>query len=297
MLSLFKKYTLPIAMATGILGYKWLGALSPAMPFLIFVMLLLTFTKISLNNLKINLLHFWLLLFEIGFSIVIYCVLSPFNKILAQGAMLCVLCPTATAAAVVTGKLGGSVESVATYTLLANFAVAIVASIFFPLINPVDEISFITLFLRILSRIFPLLIFPFLIAVFIGKFMPKIQNKIHSISGLAFYIWAISLAIVTAITVKEIFTENSGGKIEILLAVFSLILCVLQFFFGKKIGNKYGNKIAGGQSLGQKNTVLAIWLAHSYLEPAAAVGAGTYILWQNIINSWQLYKKQNSKKS
>ena len=33
-----------------------------------------------------------------------------------EGAMVCLICPTATAAAVITGKLGGSASSLTTYT-------------------------------------------------------------------------------------------------------------------------------------------------------------------------------------
>ena len=34
--------------------------------------------------------------------------------------------------------------------------------------------------------------------------------------------------------------------------------------------------------LGQKNTVLAIWMAYTYLNPLSSVGPGSYVLWQNI---------------
>ena len=47
-----------------------------------------------------------------------------------------------------------------------------------------------------------------------------------------------------------------------------------------------------GQALGQKNTVLAIWMAYTYLNPLSSVGPGSYVLWQNLINSWQLWKKR-----
>ena len=39
--------------------------------------------------------------------------------------MVCIICPTATAAAVITSKLGGSAASLTTYTLIANIGAAI----------------------------------------------------------------------------------------------------------------------------------------------------------------------------
>jgi bile acid:Na+ symporter, BASS family len=46
--------------------------------------------------------------------------------------------------------------------------------------------------------------------------------------------------------------------------------------------------------LGQKNTVLAIWMAVTYLNPLSSVGPCSYVVWQNIINSWQLWKKRKN---
>jgi len=69
----------------------------------------------------------------------------------------------------------------------------------------------------------------------------------------------------------------------------------IQFAIGRKIGKRYGEHINAGQALFQKNTALAIWVSYMYLNPVASVGAGCYVLWQNIINSlelWEYRKKQ-----
>jgi BASS family bile acid:Na+ symporter len=286
-----KKYTLPVAMIIGIAGYRWLGALSGITPYLIFLMLLLTFSKISLKNLKPTSLHLWLLLIEIGLAVAVYYLLAPFNRIVAQGAMVCAICPTATAAAVITKKLGGKIEFVASYTLFANLVTAAAVPLLFPLMSDRGgDISFFEFFLKILTKIFPLLICPFILAVIIKKYMPKTQKIISEKSDIAFYLWAVALIIVIAQIVKSLIEENYGGKIELMLAISALAVCLLLFFLGKRIGQKYGQKIPAGQALGQKNTILAIWLAHTYLNPIAAIAPAAYVLWQNIINSWQIYR-------
>ena len=283
-------------MIIGILGYKWFSILIPYMPIMIFLMLLMTFSKLSFSNLKPSLLHLWLLLIQIVGCVVVYYVILPFNQVLAQGTMICVLCPTATAAAVVTGKLGGKIETTASYTIFINIAVAIIAPLIFPIMNEEKQMAFGILFLKIFSNIVPLLIFPFLIIVIINKFFPMVNEKIKSYSGAAFYIWAFCLIIAISQVTMVFINEKSGGITIILLAIFSLILCCLQFFFGKTIGSKYSDRIAGGQALGQKNTILAIWLVYQFgFTPLAALGAGSYIIWQNLINSWQLYKVNNYK--
>ena len=76
--------------------------------------------------------------------------------------MVCVICPTATAAAVITGELGGSASTLTTYTLLSNLLAAVGGSFGFPLVEPHADMTFFAAFLKILSKVFPLLLFPFL---------------------------------------------------------------------------------------------------------------------------------------
>ena len=274
MLKFLKNWTLPIAMLVGAVGYPIFIYFSFLTPYLIFTMLLLTFCKVSPHDLKPKPLHAWLLLIQIGGAFLAYLLLYRFNKIVAEGVMVCIICPTATAAAVITSKLGGSAASLTTYTLLGNIGAAIGA------------------FLVILSKVFPLLICPFLAAWLLSKFLPKVHQKLLGYHELAFYLWAVSLAIVTAQTLYSLLNDPADGFTEIMIAVGALIACCLQFFLGKTIGSVYNDRISGGQALGQKNTILAIWMAHTYLNPLSSVAPGSYVLWQNIINSWQLWKKR-----
>ena len=48
---------------------------------------------------------------------------------------------------------------------------------------------------------------------------------------------------------------------------------------------------AGGQALGQKNTVIGIWLMLSFLNPTAVIAPCAYVIWQNLINAVQLWYK------
>lgn len=292
MLKFFKDWTLPIAMIIGCIAYPWLIKLYPITPYLIFVMLLLTFCKVSPRELKPRLWHLWIFFIQFIGAFGIYYLLADYNKILAQGVMICVLCPTATAAAVITSKLGGNAATVTTYTLIANIGTAIAVPIFFPLIEPHTTLGFFDAFLVILGKIFPLLICPFFLALILRRFLPKVQQTLLGWHELAFYLWAISLAIVTGKTLDSILNYKGDGVTEILIAIAALIVCCLQFFLGKQIGGIYQDRISGGQSLGQKNTILAIWMAHTYLNPLSAIGPGSYVLWQNIVNSWQLWKKR-----
>ena len=67
-----------------------------------------------------------------------------------------------------------------------------------------------------------------------------------------------------------------------------MLCCFLQFFAGRRIGS-----ITGGQTLGQKNTGFLIWLGYNYLTPVTSVAGGLYAIWQNLFNSWELYRKEH----
>lgn len=292
MLKFLKDWTLPIAMLVGAAGYPLIMSLSFLTPVLIFIMLLLTFCKVTPHELKLKPLHGWLLLIQLGGSILAYLLVAFYNKIIAEGVLICILAPTATAAAVITNKLGGSIASLTTYTLLGNIGTAVMAPFLFPLIEVHPDLTFWHSCLLILSKVFPLLICPFLVAWLLQLFLPKVHDKLLEWHELAFYLWAVSLAIVTAQTLNSLIEDPADVWTEVGIALAALIACCLQFFLGKTIGSLYNDRISGGQALGQKNTILAIWMAHTYLNPLSSVGPGSYVLWQNIINSWQLWKKR-----
>ena len=211
-----------------------------------------------------------------------------------EGAMVCLICPTATAAAVITGKLGGSASTLTTYTLLSNVLAAIAVPLVFPLVEPHADITFVVAFLKILSKVFPLLLAPFFIALLFRYYIPSVHRLLSKYHGVAFYLWAVALTIVTGQTVRSLVTAAADVSIEIMIALAGLATCCLQFYFGKRIGSAYRDRISAGQALGQKNTVLAIWMAVTYLNPLSSVGPGSYVVWQNIFNSYQLWKKRKS---
>lgn len=293
MFKFIKDWALPIAMIAGAVGYPIFSLLAPTTPYLIFVMLLLTFCKVSPRDIKFEPLHFWLISIQLIGCLLLYLFISPFNEVVAQAAMICMLCPTATSAAVITGMLGGSVSCLTAYTLLSNIIVAFAAPVLFSFIGSNSTLPFISSFLFICQKVMPLLIFPFVLAWLLQVKFPKVHKKLLDYNMAAFYLWAIALTIVTGKTIDFlVHQQKSNFTDEILIAVVGLVLCCMQFFIGKSIGSRYKNRISGGQAMGQKNTILAIWMAQIYLNPIASVGPASYVLWQNMINSWQLWKKR-----
>jgi len=286
---------MPISITVGALFYKFFDMLSFLTPYLIFVMLFLTYCTLHLKQMRLSRLHLWLILIQIFGSLIVFLVLSPINITLAQGAMICVLAPTGTAAPVITGMLKGNVGSLTAYSLISNMCVALAAPVIFSLVGSYQNLPFFESFMAISQRVFVLLFLPFALAMFMQKFTPVTATKIATYSGLSFYLWSLALCVVTGRTVVFILKQNGSSHLtEILVACGALVVCVGQFLIGRGIGRHYDDTVAGGQGLGQKNTILAIWMAQMYLNPISSIGPGAYVLWQNIINSYQVWLHRKS---
>ena len=286
---------MPIAITVGAIFYKFFDTLSFLTPYLIFVMLFLTYCNLKLNQMRLSRLHLWLILIQVLGSLGLYLLLAPVNITIAQGGMICVLAPTGTAAPVITGMLKGNVASLTAYSLVSNMCVALAAPVIFSLVGSYQSLPFLDSFLAISQRIIVLLFFPFGLAMLLQKFTPVLTTKIGSFSGLSFYLWSLALCVVTGRTVVFILKQNGSSHLtEIVVALVALLMCVIQFVVGRGIGKRYDDTVAGGQGLGQKNTILAIWMAQMYLNPIASIGPGAYVLWQNIINSYQVWLKRKS---
>ena len=302
-----KDWALPISMLLGAalcpLFVFWGEELKSCTSFftatLIFVMLLLAFCKVSPRELRVKPVQLWLLGLQLFFAAASYLLLVHLNPVVAQGALVCFIAPTATAAVVITVKLGGNGTSITSYTMLINIAVAILVPLVFPLVYDEAQLGFWRSFSMILIKVFPLLITPFFLAWLLSKYAKPLHQKLIGLHDLAFYLWAICIVVVTAQTLATLITDESAdGNTELMLAGVSLIACCIQFFVGRTVGQRIdGDSVCGGQAMGQKNTILAIWIALEYLHPLSAVAPGAYVLWQNIFNSWQLWQKRKKRLS
>lgn len=287
----YRSFILPIAILIGILFYKHIAMLKCILPFLLFFMIFFNFTSLNFKKLKISKMDIILVAFQIVVSAVSYLLLSPLNEILAEGVLIGVICPVAASVVVVACMLGANRETITSFTLIDNIVVAVAAPAYFTLVGHNPEMSFVQSFGMILYRIAPVLVLPLIIAALLQRFMPSFNAKLIKIQGVSFYLWAIALTITIGQTIDFIYLQGEGNEvIMILLAAISLLFCFIQFSFGRCVGAKFGDKTAGGQALGQKNTAMAIWMATTYLNPLTSIFPASYSIWQNLYNSYQLYR-------
>lgn len=287
----FRPYVLPVAIVLGLLLHRWCAMFSFLVPFIIFCILLLSFAAVDLRKLRMTMLDFWLMLFQVVVSTGCYGLITLFggSHIVAEGVLIGVLCPVASSVAVVACMLGANRETVTTYTIVGNLMVAVVAPVVFSLIGDHPERGLIDGFLLMLSKIGSTLALPFFLAVLTQFMLPRVNNFIAQYKGLGFYLWSLALLFTLGQTIDYIFLNGKGNWNSIAwLGALSLVFCVVQFGFGRWLGKRYGDMIGGGQLLGQKNSAMGIWMANTFLTPLSSVFLAFYSIFQNVWNAWQL---------
>lgn len=332
--SFLERNALALAMVVGVVGYPLFRHLTWMLPPLIFLMLFFTFCKINPLDLRLRRWHAIVLAVQISLGVGIYYAMRyAFTHlwpslsandvaIISQGMMICILMPTATAAPIIAGKLGGSIQNLTSFTLLSNMATAVIVPLFFPIVNPNSGIEFTVAFWMILRRISPLLLGPFFAAwlLRIGYNTYHRRKKTgrtfqlnQQWASMPFYVWVITLIILMGDLTNTLLQQEYNYWTIAILCIGSLFTCLLQFGLGRWIGyyNPASTRgedyhdilinpeaahysmqevscITAGQAFGQKNTTLAIWMAQAYLVPVASMAPAAYIIWQNLFNSFQL---------
>lgn len=291
-----KTVAMPSAMLVGAVLCRPVTALETwsgrmVTPVLIFLMLFVTFCRVRPSEMRLSMLHGWLLLFQTIACVGVYFLLLPLDRTVAQGTMICVLAPVAMAAVVIGGMLGANVATMATYSLLCNMAVALLA----PAVLSFAGTGACS-FAGMLARIVPLLVLPFAAAQCCRAVLPGVAGWVAAHSRISFYLWLVSLAVVIGRTTAFLIDlHDASAATELWLAAAALAICLVQFKTGRAIGRRYGDPAAGGQSLGQKNTVLAVWMAQSFLDPISSVAPTAYIVFQNFVNSYQIWRKDRER--
>ena len=310
LIAFFKQWSLPMSLLIGVIGYllfAYVPLLQPIgevvgplleslIPVVLFVLLYVTFCKIQIMEMRPRAWHFWLQTIRVSLSAFFVWLITltsdPNLRLVLEGMFVCVICPTAAAAPVVTEKLGGSIGSLTVYAIIANVVTSIIIPLFFPMVEKSSDISFATASLMVLRNVTTVLVIPLVLALVSRRVIPRVTDRIKEFRNLGFYLWCFNLTIITGITMRNILHASLSGTVLAILLILPLFIALLQFTIGKLVGRYYGDSISAGQALGQKNTVVGIWLTLTFLNPLAAVAPGAYVLWQNMVNALQLWYKQ-----
>lgn len=309
-----RDWMLPMAMvfgASAYLLYHYIPQLRPLGPIfsdavnegqrlVIGLLLFFQFIKTPPGALKLERWHIYAIIFQslmfVGLAVAAFHTPQKDIRILLECAMICLICPTASAAGVITERLGGKISGTVTYLIIINATATLLIPAVVPMVRPSADLGFWSYVLLLTMRIFPLLIVPCLLAWLIRYAFPKLHGFLKSHAGKSFYIWGVGLFLAIVLATKALVCSDISIGLIICIAFTSMACCALSFMFGRRAGGpSRPDSMTAGQTIGQKNTGFLIWLGYSYLTPVTSIAGGFYAIWQNMFNAWELYRHEHHK--
>ncbi len=280
---------------TGLLGGAFLAGIalpgaakaSCLVPYLIMIMLGVTFLCRKLDLRHVRKLHGLLLAASAILAIMSWSILKLFGAPpeLAAAGFYIAFTPTAAAAPVIISMLDGDVEFTAFATILSNLA----AALLFPLaLTALNGEFHPEIFWHATGRVAQMVLLPALAGAVLRKWVPGAVDFGKKMGKYTFYCWTASLFLLSAKAGLFLREHPQSAMFIVSAAVVAGILCAVQFYLGNLLGRRFGMKREASQSLGQKNTSLTIYLAMTYTSPAAALGPVFYIFFHNLWNACQL---------
>lgn len=271
-----------------------LGALTPRahsfsilIQYFLMVMLFFAFLDIDFKPQRFQKSVIWILVANAAVAFSVYLALAPFDLLMALSAFMTAIAPTAIAAPVIIGFIQREVEYVVAAVLVTNLASALIIPLALPsLIGAEIQISV----WEVLQPVLVVMLVPLILARFVTRLSPGMQNIVRKGKALSFPIWLLNLFIISANASDFMRNEsaNSGSSL-VAIALISLLICVLNFGLGALLGGRRHRQEAS-QSLGQKNLSFVIWIALTFVNPLVAMGPMFYIVYHHVYNSWSIYR-------
>ncbi len=256
-------------------------------PPMIMLMLLFSFIDVKFSRESTGWSHVRIPIFMAALATAAYFVVGKLtgDQDFAIMAFLIGMTPTANAAPVITGLLGRREDyatvSVVSTNLFTAFALAPLVAL---VIGNAIEINTLALAWKTLL----LVGVPFALAFFFRRFSVPVAAFIRRWKRLSFYLWMLMLFTVCAQSSAYICRQENLSPF-LLAEIFALsaTMCAINFTAGYFLGEARFRRECS-QSVGQKNTMLMLWVGLAFFNPIVALGPTFYVVCHNLWNSWQL---------
>lgn len=256
-------------------------------PLMIMVMLLFSFIDVKFSKESTGWSHVRIPVFMVALAAGAYFLVKKLtgDENFAVMAFLIGMTPTANAAPVITHLLGRREDyvtvSVVSTNLFTAFALAPLVALVIG--NAIQIDTFALAWKTIL-----LIGIPFLLSVIFRNFVPAAAQFVRRWKFLSFYLWMMMLFTVCAQSAAYIVRqENLSPTILAEIFALSAMLCAVNFAAGYGLGEPHFRRECS-QSVGQKNTMLMLWVGLAFFNPIVALGPTFYVVCHNLWNSWQL---------
>lgn len=270
------------------------GALAPglssfygAIRWILFLMLFLGVSNMPLRRFCPEWTHAKLLLAWPPIVLAGWALLSPFGREASLAGLLVAATPTATAAPVVTAMLGGDAAFVSVAFLGSNLCAAFLLPPLLHLAGSRELPSSTPIFAQTLG----LVLAPLALSLLVRR-IPGTSAALARARRASFPLWLCALVLAAAKTSAFLRSHPRTDQHALAaIAAGSALLCAMHFTIGRVLGGK-DRPLEASQSLGQKNTMLTLWLGLSAFGPVPALGPAFYVLWHNLWNAAQMARRE-----
>lgn len=254
-------------------------------------MLFFAFLGINFSLEQFSKTHLRLMVANLVIPAVLFFSLLPFGDKHALVGFVLGIAPCAAASPVLAQFMRTDIAFVTTSVILTNPLSAICIPLVLPLILIVEK------HIHILDVLLPVVMvvgLPLLLSSIVKNTSKPLTKYLLGFKQISFYLFLINVWIGCGKASYFIQHQHSSSwgifvKIAAITGVISLInFKVGEFLVDKKI------KMAGGLSLGRKNTMFALWVALTFIDPIVAMGPIFYIIFQNSYNTWQIMQVERN---
>ncbi len=284
-----RSISMVVAFLVGGLFHKQLAPLGAWLPASVALMLSITFIGIETARLKPQRMHLWVLLgiqlIGMGFWGVARLLGYP---VLAESLFFCGIAPVAIAAPVIVNLLKGNVEFTTTALVLSQIVFGLVTPLLMPLVVQVEGFCYTELAAEVAMQLGTVLGIPALMAIVLRWVYPACKGWTVKLRDVSLGIWIMNLTIIAGVGTQRVLEMNISWWDMLPLVLGSLVVCITGFVAGYRLGGRELKRECS-QCLGQKNTILTLYIASQwYVHPLAYIGPAFYVFFHNIANALQI---------
>lgn len=254
---------------------------------LLMAMLFMVYLQLELRELKPRAAHWVILAANVAVGIVAYLAFRlTGNRELALAAFFVGITPTATAAPVIMNLLRGRVGFVVSGLIVTNVGVSLALVPLIPAVTGQMNFEFMR---KVLYSLIVIMAVPLALALALRRIVPAASAWPRRFKMLSLSMWSVMLLVISA-GASDFLRRNRAVSPWIVagIAGIAALLCAVNFTLGHFIVPRRLRR-EGSQTLGQKNTMLTLYLAQAFASPLVALGPTFYVICHNFWNSCQLF--------
>lgn len=278
-----------LAFVVGGMFYDSLSQLYWLQPLGIAMMLSVTFVGVDIKKLKPSWLHMLVFLSIQVIGIGVWLVARAMGfPVTAEALYYCGAAPIAAASPIIVGLMDGDIEFTATAMLLSQVVFAVLTPFVLPFVVHDPGLSYTTLMLLVGEQLTYIMVAPAIFAFILRMVYPPSKLWAPKLRDFSLGVWLWNLTLIAAIGTKRILLMHYTWHDIWPMAVAAAAICLFGFVAGYWLGYpRYKRECS--QCLGQKNTILTLYIANQpFATPLASIAPVCYVFYHNIANAIQM---------